>query len=56
MKEPAGGHAIDELDTADFYEPMSLLGIKTRGLGIDNDLAQDVILPMVSRISAAPVF
>jgi hypothetical protein len=35
----SGQAAIDELDTADLDDPMAILRIETRGLGVEHDLS-----------------
>src|SRR5471032_3593179 len=41
MKRLPGGHAIENLDTADFNQPIATQGIKAGGFGIENDFAHE---------------
>jgi hypothetical protein len=42
MKRLAGGHAIENLDTADFNQPIATQGIEAGGFGIQNDFAHEL--------------
>jgi hypothetical protein len=41
MKGLAGRHAVENLDTADFDQPVTAQRIKAGGLGIENDFTHD---------------
>ena len=49
MERLAGGETIDQFDAADLDHPIALNGIKPGGLGIENDLAHVLLVPLVAR-------
>jgi hypothetical protein len=42
MKCLAGRHAIEDLDAADFDQPIAAQGIEAGGFGIENDFAHEL--------------
>jgi hypothetical protein len=53
VKRRAGRNPIEQLDAADFDQPVTLVWIETGGLGVEYDFAHCRLASIAARITAA---
>ena len=54
VKDLAGRHAVEDLDTADLDQPVAAQRVEAGGFGVENDFAHGIIEPRKSGESDSP--